>query len=379
MGKDRFLAGVSGRAAVKRTLWVLAATAAGSGLLCAAVCLLEAKAAPGQARLYIAGALGCALAGCVVGASLWALACVIESLQDRRRSQERILAALEAMGQQLAGYKAGKGPTSETRLNPGEQGQHVLKQLAELNVNILLSDEQRRAKHEHLVRTTVDRLGGQIDRSLERGDFSAARECVDELARVAADAELVRELSERVAAARREAEAEDLRHGSQRCDDLIAGGDLAQAEQVARGVLERYPGSTPAAELHARILRELDARAEQQRRHQYEEVEKHASARQWRQALTVAQRLLDTFPGTPEAASVYRQLATIRDNARIEEVRQLRDTIRDLIGKRRFAEALTRAEDVVRRFPGTAAAEELSGQLDRLKRRAEEIEQADTI
>ena len=58
MGKDRFLAGVSGRAAVKRTLWVLAATAAGSGLLCAAVCLLEAKAAPGQARLYIAGRWG---------------------------------------------------------------------------------------------------------------------------------------------------------------------------------------------------------------------------------------------------------------------------------------------------------------------------------
>ena len=50
----------------------------------------------------------------------------------------------------------------------------------------------------------------------------------------------------------------------------------------------------------------------------------------------------------------------------LEEVRELRDRIRDLINRRRFMEAFEMARDLVARFPHTAAAEELRGQMDKL-------------
>ena len=60
-------------------------------------------------------------------------------------------------------------------------------------------------------------------------------------------------------------------------------------------------------------------------------------------------------------------LPTIQDNARIEEVREIRDQIRDLINRRRYGEAVEAAEAVVRRFPDTRAAIELGRQLNRLR------------
>ena len=65
-------------------------------------------------------------------------------------------------------------------------------------------------------------------------------------------------------------------------------------------------------------------------------------------------------------------METLKDNARIEEVRQLRDQIRDLIGRRRFAEAVRVSEELIRRFPDTQAANELRSQIDRLRARAAE-------
>jgi hypothetical protein len=50
----------------------------------------------------------------------------------------------------------------------------------------------------------------------------------------------------------------------------------------------------------------------------------------------------------------------------------MRDHIRDLVRRRRFREAVTVAEEVIRRFPDMRAANALRGQIDKLKRRAAE-------
>ena len=60
-------------------------------------------------------------------------------------------------------------------------------------------------------------------------------------------------------------------------------------------------------------------------------------------------------------------LSTIQDNARLEEVRELRDQIRDLIERRRYADAIEYAQDLIQRFPDTKAAEELGRQMARLR------------
>ena len=96
-------------------------------------------------------------------------------------------------------------------------------------------------------------------------------------------------------------------------------------------------------------------------------MQRHAEARRWRAALGAAERFIEAFPGSADAEAVRAMLSTIQDNARLEEVREIRDHIRDLIERRRYAEAVQAAEDVIRRFPDTRAAGELGRQLGRLR------------
>ena len=106
---------------------------------------------------------------------------------------------------------------------------------------------------------------------------------------------------------------------------------------------------------------------EERRDRMYNEVARLAEARQWRQALKAARLYLQTFPFGAGADAVGAMLTTMEDNARIEEVRELRDHIRDLLERRRYAEAVKCAGDVIGRFPDTRAAEELGQQMNRLR------------
>ena len=92
-----------------------------------------------------------------------------------------------------------------------------------------------------------------------------------------------------------------------------------------------------------------------------------AEARQWKSALASAQRLLSEYPDSSEADKITAKLPNIRDNSRLEEARQLRDDIRELIERRRYAEAVRIAHDILARFPDTQAAAELRPQVDRLE------------
>jgi outer membrane protein assembly factor BamD (BamD/ComL family) len=103
----------------------------------------------------------------------------------------------------------------------------------------------------------------------------------------------------------------------------------------------------------------------------YNEVVRLAEARQWRQALKAARQYVQAFPSGAGADAVGAMLATMEDNARIEEVRELRDHIRDLLERRRYAEAVECARDVIERFPDTRAAEDLGRQMNRLRELAQ--------
>ena len=99
----------------------------------------------------------------------------------------------------------------------------------------------------------------------------------------------------------------------------------------------------------------------------YKKVELEAANRRWRSAAVAAQELLAAHPRSPQAEAVRAKLPTLRDNALLEEVREIRNQIRDLISRRRYPEALEVARDLVHRFPQTAVAEELRSQMARLE------------
>jgi hypothetical protein len=248
----------------------------------------------------------------------------------------------------------------------------VRDQLVALNAHVMLTEEQREIHKRQQLADVQESLNADFERALSAGDIGAAEAGVADLAQRGGTAAQLDQWRKRIATARETVEAEDVRRGIQRVRDLMAMAKFDEADPLARELAERYAESQPVQDLLARVRREAQVHDQEQRQRLYGEVQRHASQRQWRRAYAAAQALMDRHAGTLEAQTVGTQIETLRDNARIEEVRELRDIIRDLINRHRFAEAADRAQDVILRFPETAAADELRQQLPRLRERAKD-------
>jgi tetratricopeptide (TPR) repeat protein len=155
-------------------------------------------------------------------------------------------------------------------------------------------------------------------------------------------------------------------------EDLMAVSRFDEALEEARQLAEEQPDDASMSALLARVQRERDAYRAERIARLYNQVERHVSARQWDRALADARELIEAYPDAPQARQVRGQIETLQDNARIQAARAMGARIRDLIARRRFAEALTLAEELIEHHPDTAAAEDLRRQLPRLRERAQQ-------
>jgi tetratricopeptide (TPR) repeat protein len=238
--------------------------------------------------------------------------------------------------------------------------------------DLLLSDEQRGAKRERLQAGRFQEWADQFHRSLAERSFEQADQCLARL-----DAELPGDprtdaLRDELADARTDARADDLRQSREHVEGLMAVGRFDEAVRSAESAAGRHPDSDEAAELLARSRREAEAFNTERVRRLYDEVRRHAEARRWSDALAAARQLIDRHGQTGEAQLVSANLPTLEGNARLEEVRQLRDRIRDLLQRKRYRDALDLAREVIQRYPETAAAMELREQMGRLRELAME-------
>ena len=167
-----------------------------------------------------------------------------------------------------------------------------------------------------------------------------------------------------------ELQARNVAAGKRRVEDLMSIAQFLEAEQAAQELLSRYPGAPDAQGLLEAVRRESNAFRTEQQTRLYAELQKCAESRQWRRALDVATRLIERYPASRQARKASVQMDTITSNARIEEVRDLRDRFRNMMRRKRFDEAADIAADVVKRFPETHVAKELSGQIPNLRKRA---------
>ncbi|MFB3894264.1 MAG: outer membrane protein assembly factor BamD [Phycisphaerae bacterium] len=311
------------------------------------------------------GLVALSLLGLGGGAALWAASWVVRRQYERLTIQRRNMAVLDQISAQIESVKAGVNRPAAATADV-DLMQRVLAELAEINTNLLLSDAQREAKRRAWQMQQSRRLAELAEQHISAGRLDEARDTLAQLLAEVPDTPHVRELEQRLAKARHAARAAEISGQVQRVKELMAAASFEAAEQAARQLAARHPDSADAGMLLEQVRREAAAYDAEQRRKLYEAVDSHAKARQWRAAAGAAKRFLEAYPKGPEADLVRAQLQTITDNAQIEEVRELRDRIRDLINRRRFPEAFELARDLVARFPHTAAAEELRGQMDKL-------------
>ncbi|MBS3734445.1 MAG: hypothetical protein KGY99_05910 [Phycisphaerae bacterium] len=168
------------------------------------------------------------------------------------------------------------------------------------------------------------------------------------------------------AAASRDDGRSALAVATQRAEAFMSVAAFDKARGIAQDLLDRND-SAEARQLVERIHREARTFAFEQRRRLYQQADRLAAERRWREASAAARKLLEDYPNSPEADAVAGRMDTLEANARLAEARELRDRLRDMLQRRRYTEAAALAEDVLSRFPDTQIAAELRGQLDRLR------------
>ncbi len=339
-------------------LWVLAVLLASVGSLYG---LMRLVLADRFDSLVVLSSLGYLVVGQAGGCVLWALAYMVRCRNEVAADGPRI--PKQAKISNPASTPTEKPPAS---IDP-ETAQHILAELSEINTNLLLSERERQAKrHSHnsqLAGTIADEVGEAI----KAGDFAQAERAAERMGSELGDPGGRELLRERVAEARAAATVEHVAAETHRAEELMAMASFRQARDVARQLLETCPDSQEAKALLERVSREADIFTSEQRKRLYGEVQRAAESRRWRAAFASAHRLLAEYPNSPEADEVALTMPTIQENSRIEEARELRDEIRDLIRRRRYHEAIRIARDILARFPDTQAAAELREQIPRLE------------
>lgn len=315
-------------------------------------------------------ALGILLAGLSAGAGMWALSWVVRIMYELRLFQQHMLVQASHAEPVRPSKPAWSQPSPKVA-TPIEQEQAQLlgkltATLEEIHLNLLLTPGQRDAKRLRLQEQKSVQMGEEVAKAISAGDFIVAQSALDKLVSQIPDDVKYPLLKKQLEDARAEAQAQELGGQTRLAKDLMAVGDFGEAARVAQELAKRYPALEEAKELAKTVSREAAAFGLEQRTRLYAEVEKAAHARKWRQALTTGKRLMQLYPGSEQADAVAAQAPTLEENARLEEVRELRDRIRDLLERRRFNDAITLAQDVVKRFPDTQAAAELSSQMEKL-------------
>ncbi len=240
--------------------------------------------------------------------------------------------------------------------------------LEEVRDNVLLTDEERRIKHQRLAALERRERTVQIQQAVDAGQFQRARQLLLDLERRIGGDENTRVLAEHIETAARQAEAEDVAAATKQCEDLMALTSWDRAARVAEELIDRHPDSLPAKQLLARVHRERQVHQQEHRNRLFLEIQRHTSRREWRQAVEVARRLIETYPESIEAESLRTQMDTLTANAEIEHRKQLEAQYKAYLEENRFADALALAREVIRLYPQSPQARALREQIPHLER-----------
>ncbi len=352
-------------------LYVLAGISVAAGIILAAGWVLRVTPHAAEASFLWIRALSFLLEGLVLGSLLCAAGWLIQQREESSMMQRRILRLLaDRLNNPDAPLLQQETPSSPPSSEDSDILQEILQQLSELNINVLLSDEKREAKRLCREAELVDQRFRQVDLALREDAFDQAEEILQELNREVPDDPRLEVMNARIQQAREAFMRKLLQGQMQRAGDLMSVSRFDEAMNLAEELHQQYPESPEADNLLNRVRRKAGTFQSEQRRRLLTLIQECGEARQWGSALAGAHRLLEIYGDSEEAQNVRAMMPTLVDNARIEEVREYRDRIVEMMEQLRYAEAVELAEKVMENYPETAAAEELRRQIPRLRKLA---------
>lgn len=184
-------------------------------------------------------------------------------------------------------------------------------------------------------------------------------------------------LLQQIADARHQAVAQAIEALSREVESLMSMGRWNEAFAQIDTLSHRFPGDVQLINLAARVQREHQSWRDSMTSHLFEQVRMAVDRRDWRTALKHAEELAGRFADHPRAHRVAHQLPTLRENAEIAARQDLEHQMQALIRSRRYDEAITLGEQMIRDFPSSPQAAECRALLPRLEQLALEHEQAE--
>jgi hypothetical protein len=364
------------------------------GTLAAVWLALEAASA-GRFDLAVAWQVGLAfLGGVALAATFWFAGYLVRQTARAEASQRMLLGLIQHLIQvspvpphvheHTNGHPADALPMPPGRTQAGAATvspvleSQLLEQLRELNVNLLLTEEQKRLKRQLVLLPQAQALAEEVRKLVATGDVKPAWQALQRLVQMAPDLSDLDALRAKIEDTGREAETRDLEQARRWVRDFEAAEDFTAAEAAATHMLAEYPQSLEAMALLAQVRGERVNLQDERRLKMYQQIQQQVTAKHWAAALAAAEQFTRAYAGTSEAENLLQQLPTLRDNAAIEQARAMRDNIAALIAGRQFSQALSLAQQAIERFPHTAVAEELRQGMAKLEEgaRLEELAKA---
>ena len=325
--------------------------------------------------------LGVLVIGFAGGTMFWAMGWIVKQRHVTLVEQQRLLQHITSALQTSLGSSHPPQPPSQSvsdiahatnQLQNDLQKKmldQILNQLTQLNTNVLLTSDQRKEKYQQVQEGMIDQLSQQISDAIESEQFEEAETLTDRLTDYA-DESLVGVFREKIISARQKNVQLLVAGQSQRVADLMAVSRFDEAVDLAQNLHGKFPSTPEVSTLLDRVKHDAQTFTQEQCHRLYAEIQSAGEARHWKAALTAAHKLMEEFPDSQQAKQTRAIMPTIVDNTRIEEVRELRTKIIDMIERRRYADAIEMANHVIENYPETAAADELRNQIANLIERS---------
>lgn len=325
---------------------------------------------PGTGRLIFIS-IAVLVGGLAASAAMVALAAAVQYLSRIAGSlAPSDPGRLPALARPTPSAEAGQTQAAGQGAQRPDNGQFEAMQrvLEEMRDNIMLTEEERRAKRQRLVAMERRERATQIQHALDGGRFHDARAMLLDLERRTGSDEETRQLAEHIAATAAKAEGEDVAAATRQCEDLMSLTSWDRAFLIAEDLIKRHPDSPQGKQLLSRIQRERQVHQQEHRNRLYVEIQRHTSRREWHQALLIAGQLISAYPDSIEAESLREQMETLTKNAEIEHRRELETKYKGFIEDRKFAEALALAREVIGLYPDSPQAKVLREQIPALEK-----------
>ncbi len=243
----------------------------------------------------------------------------------------------------------------------------VVAQLKELRDLTMMDDAQRKQRWTVILKQRRETLLAETTRQIQNANWTAAGRALALLeADFPSDASLA-DFRARIDRGRTESQAKEVSAIRGRVQDLTAIGNWDQAQLLAVKFTENFPENVEGRALLADVERERQVFTEATANRLYVEIKTDIESRRWRRARSNADKLVQMFPEHRRSATLRPQLQTIRDNAEIEERQEQEHRIQELVRAKRFKEAIELAEDVIDDFPGSPQAATLQAMLPKMR------------